>query len=191
MTINYPTASIIIAIIAIFLSIFRFKRELTVIGSKIEFVNIIELEIDADHSSLQENTKWHYQFELLFKNQGDRNGMMLIDKIESNLFDAIALMKGGVRHLRKFPVTKMIQSGDFLTIKFASYASAFSSTYKDEELVIHYRTWKKVKRSFKKLKHDKLYSLTAHQVLRLNKPKRRREGIIERLDNIEAQDVEK
>lgn len=183
-------ASIAIAIIAISLSLYRFKRELTVIGPQIKFINILDFEIDADHSAIQERTRWHYQFELIFKNHGDRNGMMLIDKIESNFFDAIALMENRVRHLRKFPIKKMIQPEDFLTIKLGSYAIAFPDDFKSEELIIHYRTWKKIKKRFRK-GTEELISSTESQKIRLNKPKRRREGIIERLKNNDAEDIEK
>ena len=127
----YQTAAFILSVVAIVLSAIRFKREIAVIGSKIEFLKRVRYDIDADHGSLRERKRWHYQFDLIFQNQGDRHGLLIIDDIETDLFETVAQMKKGVRHERQFPIAIPILDGVVAKIRFGGYVYRFEENKKD------------------------------------------------------------
>ena len=163
------------------MSLFRFKKEITVVGSDIILFNLSNFKVDSDHSSYVEKKRWHYQFELIFSNNGDRNGILIIDSIENNYFDAIAIMENGVRHLRMFPIKRIIDDGSHEKIKFGGFVKRFVGNEIEETLIINYRTWKK--KSAGKFRKNNIVEIIKEetQSIRLLTPKRSKDGIIERL----------
>lgn len=174
-------AAFALSVVAILLHVFRFKREITVIGPKIKFLTRRRYDVDADHGSLREYKRWHYQFDLIFMNQGDRNGILIIDDIETDLFETVALMKGNVRYERQYPIPIQIKAGEFTKTRFGGMVYQFEENKKDETLRISYRTWQKRKKHF--WQKTGLIEVTGHQSQKISllQPKRTKQGTDERL----------
>lgn len=177
----YQGATFVLAVVAIVLSAIRFKREITVIGPKIEFLTRERYGVDADHSSLRERKRWHYQFDLTFQNQGDRHGLLIIDSIETDLFETVAQMKDNMRYERQYPIVIPIKDGDIAKIRFGGNVYRFEETKKDETLRVSFRTWMKHKTRFWQRSKTREVIDCQPQEISLLLPKRTRHGTDERI----------
>lgn len=183
----YQAAAFVLSVAAIVLSANRFKREITVIGPKIEFLTRERYDVDADHSSLHERKRWHYQFDLIFQNQGDRHGLLIIDSIETVLFETVAQMKGNMRYERQYPIVVPINDGDIAKMRFGGYVYRFEETKKDETLRVSFRTWMNHKTRFwQKFKMREVIECQSQEISLLQ-PKRTRHGTDERLQKAKEQ----
>lgn len=169
------------SLVAILISLWRFKKEITVIGPDIWLRTRAIYEIDADHGSLRERERWHYQFDILFHNLGDRNGLIEIDRINSNLFETIALMKKGIRHERQFPLAIPVKDDEIAKVRFGGYVYRFEEKKKDDTLEIDVIFLKKKKNHFWENKYVLVNDLRTFKYdISLLQPKRTKEGTDER-----------
>lgn len=180
-------AGIVISIIAFLISLWRFKEEIKVIGPDIRMLMRDNFQIDAHHASLRERELWGYQFDLIFHNQGDKNGLVIITGIESEPFETIALWKDGMRHERQYPLAIPIRDGEIEKVAFHGNVYSFEGEMLNDELIISVDLFKKSRSHF--WEEYELYSSskTYRQEIALLKPKRAKEGTDERRKKIKEQ----
>lgn len=183
-----------LALIAIIISFWRFKREIKIEGPIIDYLSRQIIPIDADHSALRGDRRWHFQFDLIFYNRGDRTGVAFIDAISSKHFETFAEMTGKMRVERQFPKSILIRDKSLEKIRFGGYVNRFDEEIEDD-LSITFRTWrKKPKKGIKKLFFweepvlDEI-DLGLYQKVVLFSPKRTKEGTDERVQKIKEQEA--